>query len=245
MPYMVASASFRSPRCRVRRAALLGGLQGCVRGVVGHYQEERLPGSSAGSRRGAADEVDRLRGEHVGLVAAVGAARAAVVVQEPVPVVHDAAEEAGELREAALIGVVAPVMHAAVPLAHVAGAVASGGEHLADGALAQGDAVEAAVRLHAQGAAAVVVASGEQRGACRGADRSAAVVLGAAHALGGEPIDVGRGQDGVAVAAQVAVAQVVGQEQDDVGTRAQRCERHTAGGRPGWCTAPLRCAPAA
>ena len=77
----------------------------------------------------------------------------------------------------------------------------------------------------------MVVASGEQRGASRGADRRAAVVLGAAHALGREPVDVGRGQDGVAVAAQVAVAQVVGHDKDDVGTRRRRCGSHARRGR--------------
>ena len=243
MPYRVAHRVVQVATLPERRAALGGRLQGRVRGVIGNHQEERLPGDGAARCRVAPDEVDRLGGEHVGLVPAVGVARAAVVVQEPVPVVHDAAEEAGELREAALVGVVSRIVQAAVPLAHVAGAVAGGAECITDGALAQGDAVQAAVRFHAQRAAAVVVASGEQRGARRGADRRAAVVLGAAHALGGEPIDVGRGQDGVAVAAQVAVAQVVGQEDDDVGTRARRCGSHAAG-TTGQVRCRARCAPA-
>ena len=185
----------------------------------------------------ALDEVDRLGGEHVGLVAAVGAARGAVVVQEPVPVVHDAAQEAGEFREPAPVGMVAPVVQAAVPLAHVAGAVAGGAEHVAHGALAQRDTVEATVRFHAQRAATVVVAPGEQRRARRSAQRRAAVVLGATHALGGEPVDVGGGQDGVAVAAQIAVAEVVGHHQNDVGAGAgQRVPARYVG--PGKKSAP-------
>ena len=132
---------------------------------------------------------------------------------------------------------VTPVVHAAVPLAHVAGAVAGGAEHVAHGAFAQRDAVEAAIRFHAERAAAVVVAPGEQRGASRGAQRCAAVVLGAAHALGGEPVDVGRGQDGVAVAAQIAVAEVVGHHQNDVGAAAgQRVPARYVG--PGKKSAP-------
>lgn len=195
--------------------------------MVGDDQEERLRAAGA-----AADESHRLVGKHVGLVAAVGAARRAVVVQAPVPVVHDPVEKPRELGEAAAIGVVAAVVQAAVPLADVAGAVAGGGEQVAERPFTQGDAVQAAVGLHAEGAHAVMVAAGEQGGARRSADRGAAVVLRAAHARGGQTVAVRGRQDGVAVATQVAVPKIVRHDDDDVGTELRTPVNPCAADRP-------------
>ena len=52
--------------------------------------------------------------------------------------------------------------------------------------------------------------------ALRGSDRTD---VGAAHhgAVAGEAVDVGRGEGRVALAAEVAVAEVIGEEDDDIG----------------------------
>ena len=54
----------------------------------------------------------------------------------------------------------------------------------------------------------------------------AGVVRRQTHPLGGQPVDVGRADFLLAVAAQVAVAQVVGEDEDDVRLAARRRGRH-------------------
>ena len=58
--------------------------------------------------------------------------------------------------------------------------------------------------------------AGEDRGARRGADAAGGVALGKADALGGKLVEVRCFDDRVAVAGEVAPAQVVRQEHDDV-----------------------------
>ena len=59
--------------------------------------------------------------------------------------------------------------------------------------------------------------AGEQRGAAGRADARGDVEIGEAHALAGHAVEVGRADARMAVATQVAVAQVVGQDDDQVG----------------------------
>ena len=61
-----------------------------------------------------------------------------------------------------------------------------------------------------------VVAAGEEGGARGGADRSAGMEVGETHATGGQFVE-DRGLDGTAVAADVAVAEIVDEKGDDVG----------------------------
>ena len=103
-----------------------------------------------------------------------------------------------------------------VPLAKVPGAVASTGERVGEGPL-----VGAQQRPTADGvpnAGAIAVVAGEKAGAGGGAG-GADVVVGEAHGLLVEAIEAGRADCIVAVAAQVAVALVVGEDEDDVGAR--------------------------
>ena len=61
-----------------------------------------------------------------------------------------------------------------------------------------------------------VVAAGEEGGARGGTDRGSGVEVGEAHATGGKAVEDGR-LDGATVTADVAVAEVVDEEGDDVG----------------------------
>ena len=77
-------------------------------------------------------------------------------------------------------------------------------------------------------AEALLVAAGEQPGPRGAADRRRHVAVGEPHSIGGDRIDVRRLQAPATVAADVAVAQIVGQDDDAV--RARRAAR-TAGAR--------------
>ena len=63
---------------------------------------------------------------------------------------------------------------------------------------------------------ALLVAAGHQAGARGAAIRPADVAAGEAHAVPGQRIDVRRGNLRVALAAQLAVAEVVGDDDEDV-----------------------------
>ena len=67
------------------------------------------------------------------------------------------------------------------------------------------------------------VLAGHEAAARRRADGAAGVGLGEAHALGRQAVEVGRLDALLAVAAEVAVAEVVGQDEDDVGLGAGAC----------------------
>ena len=60
------------------------------------------------------------------------------------------------------------------------------------------------------------VKTGHQRGPGRCANGTPGVVIGEHHPPLGEAVDIGRDEFGLAVAAQVAVSQIVGQNVDDV-----------------------------
>jgi hypothetical protein len=64
------------------------------------------------------------------------------------------------------------------------------------------------------------MAAGEQRGACGGAGGTHTEVL-KAHALGVEAVEVRRFENGIAVGGEIAVALVVGEQEDDVRTFAR------------------------
>ena len=59
--------------------------------------------------------------------------------------------------------------------------------------------------------------AGWEGGAAGGAHRAADVELGEEGALGGETVEVGRFDSAVAVATEVAPAEIVGEDEDDVG----------------------------
>ncbi len=157
----------------------------------------------------AVDEADGLLGEHVREIAAVGLAEAAVIVEAPLPVVAPAAAEAYGLVEAAGAGMVARVERAEVPLADEAGCVAGGLEHIGERDLAQGEAVEASALEGVDCAGAVRIPAGHQPGPGWGADGRGGVVLGQAEAVGGQPVQVGGLDGGVAEGADVAVTHIV------------------------------------
>ena len=212
------------------------GLQRGVGRAVGEVQEERL-----GGVRGPqlVDHGRGLVGEVVGEVVAVGVAVHAHVVVVPAQpvglvVVGEGVEDAVEAVEAPLEGPgvfgggVAEVgVLGEVPLARHQGGPAVVPEDLGhgDGVVPQfvGVAGEAGVAVDdVADPGHVGVEPGHQRrpgGRAHGVD----VEVGVAHALGGQPVQLGGGDLGP-VAAQVGVAQVVGQHDHHVGG---------AGGGPG------------
>lgn len=172
--------------------------------------------------------VDQVCGQVVAVLRCRGRVNVVIVVSQfGVELVGFGAEKSVEAVEALLQR---PVVEGAcgggvldgveVPLADGAGGVMIGAEQFGDGGGAAGDAGalvwEAAVEVgdgaHADG---VRVAPGEQRGAGGRAHRGD-VEVGEAQPAGGERVDVGGG-DGRAVAAEVRVAEIVQQDDHDVG----------------------------
>lgn len=107
-----------------------------------------------------------------------------------------------------------------MPLAGHGGAVAGGAEGFGDGGaiLAEIAAVAGAAVVidHVADAGLVGVEAGHEGGAS-GAAAGAVVELGVAGAAGGERVDIG-GFDLRAVAADVGETEIVGEENDDIGT---------------------------
>jgi hypothetical protein len=107
-----------------------------------------------------------------------------------------------------------------MPLADVGGRVAARLERLCERDLSGGQSAlgvreeDPPVPGHA---AARRVATRQERGPARRTDLRAGVEVREAHALGGHPVEVRRADRRAAVAAEVAVALVVGQDDDDVG----------------------------
>ena len=83
---------------------------------------------------------------------------------------------------------------------------------------------------------ALLVAACDEARAGRGAGRAVRVEVGETHSLADEPVDVRRAEVGAAVAREVAVAHVVGHDEDDVGP-ARRLLRVREGGQRGERTA--------
>ena len=137
----------------------------------------------------------------------------------------DAARAVDEhLGEAASAG---PILRfiAEVPLAEDARGVAGGLEHLRERRGLQREPL--ALEDRVSDAVLELVAAGEER-AARGRARGADVEVREAHALGVETVHVRGLEHGVAVGGDVAVALVVGEEEDDV--RALAGERGGGGG---------------
>ena len=192
--------------------AWLIGLQGGVDGVEGEVEEERVG-------LVAFDEADRFAGEGVGEVGGVllagrlGAAEDAVGPE----VIVRAAEETEELIEAALPGMVVG-RGAKVPLADQGGAVPGGLEAVGQGFLGEGQALLGAVAWIELVAEAGLVFAGEQSGAGGGAVGAADIAAGAAGAGFGQSIEMRGGDVGAAMEADIGVAHVVADDDDDVRT---------------------------
>ena len=58
---------------------------------------------------------------------------------------------------------------------------------------------------------------GHQRAARWRANGAAGVKAGEAHALGGQLVEIGRLDPGLAVAPQIPIAEVIGEDEDDAG----------------------------
>ena len=130
-----------------------------------------------------------------------------------------------------------------MPFAKRARGVARRLEAIGDGGLAEGEAETVDVGLGDPSAVdatrlldlvteselepdALLPATRHEAGARGGAHGSVGVEIGELHALGGETIDVGGLDVGRAHAAEVAVAEIVGEDENDVGFR----RRGTCGG---------------
>ena len=211
------------------------GVERRVNGVGGEVEEEGL-------LLVAIDEFEGFVGEGVGKVAVFGDRRA-VAVDGGVAFGGDfalvaiaggdlvvrgaggdedvaAGEEAVELVEAAVERMVA-FAGAQVPFADGHAAVAGGFEVVGDDARVGREAeVDLGFAFDGAGvelmAKAVLVLPREQRGAGGAADGAGDVGIGETGAGFGERIDVGGGDVGGAVAADVAVAHVVGEQDDQI-----------------------------
>lgn len=198
-------------------------LEGCVRGVIGEVEEEGFGGF------GAVDEGGGFAGEGVGEVAGEGFGAAVAfdgdevfaggAVELGAEVVVAAAEEAVHFAETAPERV-----HggggAEVPFADEAGAVTGGAEGFGEGDLVEGKAgdwvrgVEAWVVFVAE---ALLVPAGEEAGAGRTAEGVGDVGGGADDAGGGKGVEVRGGNVGGAGEAEIGRAEVIDEDDDDVG----------------------------
>jgi hypothetical protein len=192
-----------------------------VRGVGGDVGKEGLAGAALGVH-----PFGGLTVEHVGAIAAgldelpvvqdrgikiLVAGRVAARAGKDLP---DAAPAVDEHFVKAARGGQILFFIAEMPLAEDAGGVTRIAEHLSesDGLWCEAFAFEDGVG----DAVLELVAAGEEGGAGRGTGGADVKIL-KAHALGAEAVEVGRLEDGVAVGGDVAVALVVGEEEDDVG----------------------------
>ena len=127
-----------------------------------------------------------------------------------------ASGEAEEEIEPAPVRQVVAAIGAVVPLSDESGGVAGVAEVVTEGPFGQIDPVEPAVARHVDRARAVVVAPREVAGAGRGAERRGRIVIGEAHAPFRQRIERRRVHDRIAIAAEVAPAEIVGEDEEDV-----------------------------
>lgn len=140
-------------------------------------------------------------------------------------------EEAEELVEAAAIGVELRRI-AEVPLADEPGGTSGVAQPVGDGALVERQpALLIALGDVALVTEALLIATGEKPGACRGAHTSRRVGVGEAHPFAGDPVDLRRQRCDVGgrlrLEPEVRAARIVAEDHDDV-----------AGS--GWCGGLLR-----
>ena len=99
------------------------------------------------------------------------------------------------------------------------------------------DAAIRAERLFEADLQTVLIASGDERGAGGGADGGVRVSLHELHPSSGDAVDIRRGEIAAAVAGEVGVTEIVGEDEDDVGRRAGSGsvlrEQQRGGGRGG------------
>lgn len=125
---------------------------------------------------------------------------------------------------------------AEVPFADEGGGVAGGAEVVGHGFFADGEADAGRGVFRADGikleTETRLVAPGEKAGARGGAERRGDVAVGETHAAGGERVEVRGGNFFAAVATEFAVAEIVGDDENDVrawrgagrgGVRGERC----------------------
>ena len=151
-----------------------------------------------------------------------------------------------ELVEAAVVGRRTRVVAVEVPFVDQAGAVAGGAEDGGDGGVLRqevgaphiggvapwvdldaADASGGALIVADAGVASVL--AGHKRAARGRADAAACIALGETGAGGGEPVDVRGAYMLTAVAREIAVAHVVGKDEDDVGAVGRGLDLVTAG----------------
>ena len=225
----------------------LRGLERRVDRRRGKHERERPPG-----RRGSAHERRRLVGEHVAQVPAVVRLHPARLgpavrgggapLELPALEVVGTVGEADEVVESAAVGEMVVAVGAVMPLADVGGGVARGAEVVADRAFGAVEPIDAAVARHVDRPGAVAIAAGEDRGPGGGAERRRRITGREPHALPREPIDRGRVDVGIALAAEVAEADVVGEDENYVcvartrlggGRGGQKAGAECAAGRDG------------
>src|SRR5271166_1041765 len=111
---------------------------------------------------------------------------------------------------------IAGIVRAVVPFADEAGCVARALEQFGNSHFAQRKAVEAARLERVDYAGAMRIAACHQRGSRRRADGGRGIMLGEADAVAHEMVERGRSRRAVVEASEVAVAHVVGKNEDDV-----------------------------
>ena len=137
-----------------------------------------------------------------------GVARCGVVLRGEPPRV-------AMVRRLRLVGRIEPAIQ--VPLADVAGVVASAGEELRQRMLAGPKMDRTVLRDPREHTVAVRCPAGQKRRPRRRTDAACRMAVGQPQTLGGEAIEVWRDGLLVPVAAQFAVAEVVGEKEHDVG----------------------------
>ena len=197
---------------------------------MGEVEEERFVA-------GPPDEGDGLFGVALGeggLFGKLGIGFEAAVVAEGSFGLHPGrdhvvAVEQAEVGVESLPGGHVAVFGAQVPFAHHGGAVALRLERFGERDLLRRQAGLAVGTEHVAHPRADGVAAREEGCAGGGAGRGGRVELGEAHAFGGHLVEVRRANRRVAVARQVAVAEIVGEEDDEVGAAG----RFSGAGHPG------------
>ena len=188
----------------------LGGLQRTVRRMMREPQRERLCRVLANERDGFI--VERLREvtpvvRHGGIVAE----------QVPFPVVLSAVGKAEEEVEPASVRQVVRRIRAIMPFADERRRIARVTEVVAKSFLRQIKPVEPAIARHINSARAMIEASREVSRAGWRAERRRRVMIGEPNSSLRQPIDRGRVDHRIAIAAQVAPAEIIGNDEQDVG----------------------------